>query len=42
MNAVAACVDGVPAWAKTDGPCVSGLTLKIWKLLPLYGRSKLA
>ena len=32
MNAVAVCVDGVPAWAKTKGCCVSGLTLMIWRL----------
>ena len=35
MNAVAACVDGVPAWDKTEAPCVSGLTLGIWWFVPL-------
>ena len=39
MKAVVVCVDGVQAWAKTEGPCVSGLTLMIWRLLQLNGRS---
>ncbi len=41
MNAVVVCVHGVPAWANTEGPCVSGLTRMIWRLRPLNGNSYL-